>query len=289
LSSLSEAVAATQYRELAAWVRLRLAWLALKTDELEAAADETQRLSGYADATPLGTSVATMRALLDFHVGRAVEAATALQRIIKEYVDNEDWLTTFALLLWLARCHDQLDEQTASRAAVAAALQIGRPRGFRLSPNWWSNELTGIANALAAPADREYAALIGATSDSVGAPILPLVVVTSEGSVKIAGSPFPEERWRVGRTGSGILRRIFRSLVAAHPVGLSRDEMADLLWPETEGDRAIRNLYAALNDLRRVLVEVPGLGLVLQRGRYRLLASSSIRFDKELRRETRPS
>jgi tetratricopeptide (TPR) repeat protein len=282
LSSLNEVVLPTMFPELSDWIRLRLAWLALKTDDVDAAVAETQRLSGFADTTVLRSSVATMRAILDFRLGHAARATASLQRIIEEYVQSEDWLTTFALLLWVARCHDQLGEGTAAAAAVTAALQIGRSRGFRLSPNWWSIDLAGIANALAAPADREYAALLVASSGSVGPSAAPGVVVTDEGAVRIAGNLLPDGTWRVGRTGSGMLRRIFRCLVAAHPVGLSRDEMADLLWPDTEGDRAIRNLYAALNDLRRVLTEIPGLGVGLERGRYRLLAAPSIQFQIEL-------
>ena len=67
-----------------------------------------------------------------------------------------------------------------------------------------------------------------------------------------------------------MLRRLFARLVAAHPHAVSRDELADELWPESEGDKAVRNLYAATKDLRRVLASARGVRLVARGGTYRL-------------------
>jgi DNA-binding SARP family transcriptional activator len=51
---------------------------------------------------------------------------------------------------------------------------------------------------------------------------------------------------------------------------------ADALWPESEGDRAIRNLHAATYDLRRVLAEIPGARLSVADGRYELQLGASV-------------
>ena len=75
-----------------------------------------------------------------------------------------------------------------------------------------------------------------------------------------------------------MLRRLFALLAEAHPQLISRDELTDALWPESEGDKAVRNLYAATKDLRRVLAGSPGLRLVAREGGYVLETDSNVRF-----------
>ena len=74
-----------------------------------------------------------------------------------------------------------------------------------------------------------------------------------------------------------MLRRYFRALLSAYPAALARDELADLLWPESEGDKAVRNLYDATKDLRRVLVAMPGVQLRVTEQTYGLVLASSAR------------
>ena len=102
------------------------------------------------------------------------------------------------------------------------------------------------------------------------------VVVSRDGSITIDGRRLDESSWRSGRTGSGVLRRYFRALLSAYPAALGRDELADLLWPESEGDKAVRNLYGATKDLRRVLAAVPGMRLQVSEGTYSLIFASEI-------------
>jgi DNA-binding SARP family transcriptional activator len=64
--------------------------------------------------------------------------------------------------------------------------------------------------------------------------------------------------------------------VEAHPRGISRDELADRLWPESEGDKAVRNLYAATKDLRRALAPAPGVRLVARGGDYALETDENV-------------
>jgi len=73
-----------------------------------------------------------------------------------------------------------------------------------------------------------------------------------------------------------VLRRYFRALLSAYPAALGRDELADLLWPESEGDKAVRNLYGATKDLRSVLAAVPGMRLQVSEGTYSLIFASEI-------------
>jgi DNA-binding SARP family transcriptional activator len=74
-----------------------------------------------------------------------------------------------------------------------------------------------------------------------------------------------------------VLRRYFRALLSAHPAALARDELADLLWPESEGDKAVRNLYDATKDLRRVLASIPGVQLRVSDQTYGLALTGNVR------------
>jgi DNA-binding SARP family transcriptional activator len=91
----------------------------------------------------------------------------------------------------------------------------------------------------------------------------------------VAGAPLPADAWQ-RRSGARVLRRLFALLVAAHPKGVSRDRLTDELWPESEGDKAVRNLYAATKDLRRVLASASGVRLVARGGDYALEADDNV-------------
>jgi len=95
--------------------------------------------------------------------------------------------------------------------------------------------------------------------------------------VRVAGVPLPPDAWQ-RRSGARVLRRLFGLLVGAHPRVLSRDVLADELWPESEGDKAVRNLYAATKDLRRVLAAAPGLRVVARGGGYAVDAEPNVRI-----------
>jgi len=96
--------------------------------------------------------------------------------------------------------------------------------------------------------------------------------------VRVAGVALPADRWQ-RRSGARVLRRLFALLVAAHPRVLARDVIADELWPESEGDKAVRKLYAATKDLRRVLAAAPGLRLTAREGGYGLETDPNVKID----------
>jgi DNA-binding SARP family transcriptional activator len=93
--------------------------------------------------------------------------------------------------------------------------------------------------------------------------------------IRVDGVPLPAEVWQ-RRSGARVLRRLLALLVAAHPRGASRDQLTDELWPDSEGDKAVRNLYAATKDLRRVLAAAPGLRVVARAGGYALQAEPNV-------------
>jgi len=162
---------------------------------------------------------------------------------------------------------------------VSAACAIGLRRGYVLSPNWWAPETVAAASRLAAREHLEYAAGLHRPPDAPARASDTRVRIDRDATVTIGTEVLAPERWRVGRSGSGVLRRLFGALMAAHPAGLHRDELADLLWPESEGDKAVRNLYAATDDLRRLLAELPGVRLASAQGRYSLVLGDNVGLD----------
>jgi two-component SAPR family response regulator len=106
------------------------------------------------------------------------------------------------------------------------------------------------------------------------------VVVRADGTITIAGRPMSDDVWRQGGTGRRQLRLLFDTLRGAHPSAIDRDRLTDLLWPDSEGDRAIANLYAAVNDLRHLLADVPGVTLQVKDQRYALRLAAHVRIER---------
>ncbi len=109
-----------------------------------------------------------------------------------------------------------------------------------------------------------------ATQLGVGLGAADTVVIDATGCVSLGGYPLGQRHWRIGRTGTRKLRQYLALLVVRYPTPVTRDELADRLWPESDGDRAIRNLYAATSDLRRFLHVIPDAYLCVEEGGYRL-------------------
>ncbi|MEK6225579.1 MAG: hypothetical protein AABM40_04705 [Chloroflexota bacterium] len=103
-----------------------------------------------------------------------------------------------------------------------------------------------------------------------------LVAITTEGDVLIEGQPLASDRWRRGGTGSHVMRRYLGLLAAVYPRALARDHLTDMLWPQSDGDRAINNLYAATSDLRCILRGVAGVRLMCSEGAYGLSLQGNV-------------
>ncbi|MBE0695357.1 MAG: winged helix-turn-helix domain-containing protein, partial [Anaerolineaceae bacterium] len=86
-------------------------------------------------------------------------------------------------------------------------------------------------------------------------------------SVVVDGEAIPDERWRSRKA-----RSLVKLLALAAGQRLQRDQVIDLLWPDSELDAAANNLHQALYAARRVL---DGFGpgcLVLEEGKLSLSA-----------------
>ena len=251
--------------DIAAWARLRRAWLELRGGATAGIAATLLRTRGaaYADA------VLALRAILAFRRSRDTEATRLFADAARRSRSRGDHLGEFAMLLWQALADERAGRTVAARRHAAAACALGSERGFVLSPNWWAPEIVDAAGRLATRTDLEYAGGLHRPPDATARAGSPRLRISAD-AISVDGAALPPERWRIGRAGSGVLRRLFGALVAAHPGGVQRDALADLLWPESEGDKAVRNLYAATDDLRRVLAELPDVRLMSDEGRYSL-------------------
>ena len=267
--------AAERFPELAGWVRVRLVWLAWLTGDVRGA----QRMLAEARATlrsmRYAESLLCLQAILESSDGTPSKAITALESLRRSASLRGDAATEFALLLRLGYLERSLGASQKALRTTKRAVSILHESSFRLSPNWWSSEVVDsfieladdpIASVLVRPA-------LGRRSSDHR----PTVILRTDGSATLADSELKLD-WQAGRTGSRMLLRMFRALLESHPRSLKRDDLADRLWPESEGDAAIRNLYAATNDLRKVLVDLPGVRLSLDDSGYRLSLDANVRL-----------
>jgi hypothetical protein len=278
LAAVSQAAARAGLDDLARWSEIRSAWLDARSGAKEQALARIRRTFPAAIPVAYRDTVATLRSLLDLDGPRAAGARAELAKLAASYRSRGDELTAFAVTLWVARADAKAGRVSAARRDVASACEIGSRRGFRVATNWWASEIVDVARAQAPAEFAEYAEALIAPP-GLGAPTVAADVrLARDGAIHVNGAPFDEAGWRSGRTGSRVLQRYFRALVAAYPAALGRDELADLLWPDSEGDKAVRNLYASTNDLRRVLASVPGVSLAVVDQRYRLDVASHVRL-----------
>jgi hypothetical protein len=267
--SISEAAG---LRDLAAWCWIREAWLELKRKDRQAAdraAASARALSSAQHSEALSTLDAFF-ALLD---GEDRAAGRRFEDLARTYLGRSDILTAFALLLWRAVTYRRAKATKGAKAAARRACELRRKGAVRLSPSWWSYELLESAreDGGARCAEDLHPVAIGI----VHTPRVPVEIRGDE--VLVEGKPIPADEWQL-RSGARVLRRVFAMLVAAHPRGIARDRLADQLWPDSEGDKAVRNLYAAMKDLRKVLSPAAGISIVARGGGYALVTEPNVRI-----------
>jgi DNA-binding SARP family transcriptional activator len=264
LAEAREVSESAKLRDLVAWCWIREAWLAIKRKDRPAAdraAASARRFSGSSHAETLSTLDAILK-LID---GDHLDAAKLLGELAGAYAERSDFVTAFALLLWRSVAYRNANAAKGAKAAAREACALRRRGPVRVSPSWWAREIVDAARVDGGEtcADDLLATTIG---------ILDRTRETVEirgDDIRVDGTPVPAEAWQ-RRSGARVLRRLFAVLVAAYPREVSRDTLVDELWPESEGDKAVRNLYAATKDLRRVIGFAPGLTLVTREGGYAL-------------------
>ena len=259
-------------RDLVAWCWIRESWIAIKRKDRSAAnraAASARKLSGPSHAEALST----LDAMFTLVEGDHLEAAKIFGVLANRYLARSDFVTAVALLLWRAVAYRTANAPKGAKAAAREACALQRRGPVRVSPSWWASELVEAARVDGG--ERCADNLLETTVGILDAPREAVEVNGDE--VRVAGVPLPPDAWQ-RRSGARVLRRLFGLLVGAHPRVLSRDVLADELWPESEGDKAVRNLYAATKDLRRVLAAAPGLRVVARGGGYAVDAEPNVRI-----------
>lgn len=261
---------------LAAWATLRQAWIHVLTGDLPRArriGEDLLRI-GAADLAP---ALDLLSGLIALHEGGFAVARVRLAEAICHYSQRGDDLTTFVLRLWSARLEQLAGMERAARRDLVQGIELARTRRFKVSPNWWSDDLVATALECGDSSVRDYAGALHRTGANLRPPATASVVLGRDGTITTATGPLLPSTWQQGKTGARVLRRYFRVLARRHPAGISRDDLADELWPESDGDRAVRNLYAATHDLRRVLSTIPGVALSVDDRVYRLRCADYVR------------
>ena len=280
LVEVSKAANAGNLSALDGWTVIRRAWLRLRDDDAAGARLLLSSRFGARVPPIHADSLRMLRALLDLHDRRYVVARRTLLELVRSYREKDDELDRFAVLLWLAALDRETGREDLARRNANEACSIGRARGFRVATNFWGPELAATARAYATEENADFASALLTLEEGPKARPKRSVVIRQDGTITIAGKPMSDDVWRQGGTGRRQLRLLFDTLRAAHPSAIDRDQLADLLWPDSEGDRAIANLYAAVNDLRHLLADVPGVTVQVKDQRYGLRLGQHVRVER---------
>lgn len=280
-ASLEDVSARARRADLAAldaWSVIRRAWLHSRDGDVDAARRLVkERFAAHVSAAH-ADALRMLQAVDDVRAHNYGRARSTLLELIRTYGEKDDELDRFVALLWLATLYRNSGRDALARRSCNEACALGLSHGFRDATNFWDPDLAATARACGAP---EYADFV-ATLLSGAAPTQPRprpsVVIADDGTIVLDGVPLPDDAWRQGRTGRRQLRRLFDTLRAAYPSAIERGQLADLLWPDSDGDRSIANLYAAINDLRHLLGAVPGVTLAVRDGAYALELSEAARL-----------
>jgi tetratricopeptide (TPR) repeat protein len=266
-----------QLPALEGWAVIRRAWLHARDGDADAAKRlVSARFAAHVPAAH-ADALRMLQAVDDVRSNNYGRARSALLELIRSYGENDDELDRFVALLWLATLYRNSGRDALARRSCGEACALGRSHGFRAATNFWDAELVATARACA-PEYADFVARLVSGATTMRTRPAPTVVIGGDGTIVIDGTPLADDAWRQGRTGRRQLRRLFEVLRAAYPSAIERGQLADLLWPDSDGDRAIANLYAAINDLRHILGAVPGVTLAVRDGAYALELSDTARL-----------
>ena len=280
LADVSAAAGAGNLAALDGWTVIRRAWLRLRDEDAASARRLLADRFGARVPAIHADSLRMLRALLDLHDRRYVVARRTLLELVRLYSEKDDDLDRFAALLWLATLDRESGREDLARRNANEACAVGRTHGFRVATNFWGPELATTARAYATEENADFASGLIALQEGARARPQRAVVIRKDGTITIGGQPMSDDVWRQGGTGRRQLRLLFDTLRTAYPSAVDRDRLTDLLWPDSEGDRAVANLYAAVNDLRHLLADVPGVTLQVKDHRYALQLAEHVRLER---------
>lgn len=191
----------------------------------------------------------------------------------------------YTTLLSLAYVHLRRGETSEASRTLAEALRIGRKGGYYLTLWWWyAPMMSALATlALADDIERDHAIelvrrLKLEPADPAAAPEAwpwPIRIRTlGRFEVLVDGRPL-----EAGKKSAKKALALLKVLAAYGPDGLDAERLADLLWPELDGDKGYHALEMALHRLRKLLgrddaVQMRGGRIRLDPARCRVDAST---------------
>lgn len=279
LLAVSNAAVTSGLAALDGWAVIRRAWLRIRKDDAAGARRLVTERFGTRVQSIHADSLKTLRAVMDLYDGRYAVARRAFLELVRAYGAKDDDLDRFAVLLWLATLDRESGRDDLARRSVNEACSLGRMRGFRLATNFWGPELPMTARDYASGENADFAARLLTQAGGARPRAERPVVIRRDGSITVAGEPLSPDVWRRGGTGRRQLRLLFDTLRAAYPSSVERDRLTDVLWPDSDGDRALANLYAAVNDLRQLLADVPGVTVRVKDQRYGIHVEQNVHVE----------
>lgn len=147
----------------------------------------------------------------------------------------------------------------AGKAWLAKAMNLGRQKGFVTMANFWQPTLMSYlcAKALETKIEVEHVRNL----------ILKLNLKPDASVMGIHHWPWPVQICTLGRFEIFIygkklefhaktphkLLALLKTLIACGPKGASEEQLADSLWPESDGDTALKSLEISIHRLRKLL------------------------------------
>lgn len=202
------------------------------------------------------------RVLLAFSLletGNRQEAEKQLESISRYASQTQSMFLEHRYNLLAAHFAFMEGNDDAGRAFLARAMTMGRRKGFATMVNFWQPAMMSGLCAKALEAGIEVAYV----RDLIGK----LHLLPGDSAAEIDSWPWPVRIMTLGRfeilkdgkilefTGKAPhkILMLLKALIACGPSGASEEQLADLLWPDAEGDAALKTLEISLYRLRKLL------------------------------------
>lgn len=248
-------------------------WEAMLSDNLPLAiehADSAWTLAMEA-GTPFPATMALMeRAQVLGELDRIGEAEEALEQALAYARSIDSTIMEYVCLLSVAHFALRRGQTGHGTAALSKALGLGRLHGYE-NALWWSAK--GMADLCV------IALRAGIEPDYVQRLVQRRNLLPSRPPLEIKNWPWPIRITALGPLTiychgeplrfSGKSQRkpleLLKALIALGGQGVSREQLADALWPDTEGDAAITSLNTTLHRLRKLLSDDAAITLTGER------------------------
>ena len=249
-------------RTIEVWhLRSLEAWYCLEHGDIEQAVEyvEEATLGISNDGLPYFTGLTASIALEVFVVaGKFPNAQTALAQLLAAQQETGNLLLEWFYYLAKARIGLAQGDQVAGIDSLNEALAFGRAKGFRHGYFWPRAALTDLfTTALEHGIEIEYVKDLVAFN-KMNKPVSPLasghwpwpVKIWTLGTFRIeCNGELVESDGKPQKMPLGLLK----ALIAFGCDNVSENQLADVLWPDSDGAQALQALATTLMRLRRII------------------------------------